>query len=77
MHTSYTYITLIHLNTTRVFNLYVTGDVRPIYESLCHSLTVNVHGGRMEEGEIEDGHLVTNECGHWTVCIGCLYWQAR
>ena len=47
-------------------SLLSTGDVRPIYESLCHSLAVDLHG-RMEEEEMEDGHLVTDECGHWTV----------
>ena len=38
-------------------------------ESLCHSLTVALHDGmEEEEGEMEDGHLVTDDCGHWTVC---------
>ena len=41
--------------------------MRPIYESLCHSLTVYLHDRMEEEGEMEDGHLVTDECGHWTV----------
>ena len=42
--------------------------MRPIYESLYHSLTVDLHDRMEEEGEMEDGHLVTDECGHWTVC---------
>ena len=51
--------------------------MRPIYESLCHSLAVDLHDrmeeeeGEMEDGEMEDGHastcVVTDECGHWTV----------
>ena len=50
----------------QALSLLSTGDVRPIYESLCHSLAVDLHD-RMEEEEMEDGHLVTDECGHWTV----------
>ena len=38
--------------------------MRPIYESLCHSLTVDLHDS-MED--VEDRHLVTDECGHCTV----------
>ena len=41
--------------------------MRPIYESLCHSLAVDLHDRMEEEGEMEDGCLVTDECGHWTV----------
>ena len=41
--------------------------MRPIYESLCHFLAVGLHDMMEEEGEMEDGHLVTDECGHWTV----------
>ena len=49
-----------------IISLLSTADVIPIYESLCHSLAVDLHD-RMEdeEEEMEDG--VTDECGHWTV----------
>ena len=39
--------------------------MRPIYESLCHSLAVDLRDRMEEEEEMEDG--VTDECGHWTV----------
>ena len=48
-------------------SLLSTADVRPIYESLCHSLAVHLHNRMEDEGQMEDGHLVTDECGHWTV----------
>ena len=41
--------------------------MRPTYESLCHSLALDLHDRMEDEGEMEDGHLVTDECGHWTV----------
>ena len=30
-------------------------------------LLIFMHDRMEEEGEMEDGHLVTDECGHWTV----------
>ena len=54
------------MKVSSIISLFSTADVRAIYESLCHSLAVDLHG-RMEEKEMEDGHLVTDECGHWTV----------
>ena len=41
--------------------------MRPIYKSLGHTLAVDLRDRMEEELESEDGHLVTDECGHWTV----------
>ena len=41
--------------------------MRPIHESLCHTLAVDLCDRIEKEREMEDGHLVTDECGHWTV----------